>query len=416
MNAHAKSRPPSAAKRWLSCPESAVIVPMYPNDETDASTKGDEWHGIMEDRLLFGIVASSADPDAAEAVEDLAAYVAERKNTLKATVYVEEKLDIPETGEFGTADVILDGHTTIEIIDLKSGYVPVDVKMNAQMMTYLLGVIARFGERKHYKLTIHQPNFDHIEGSLRSFEPTAEDVEWFRREVLYSVNNPSELKAGTHCKDTYCPHRGSCEAFLMYVQADLMLGWHPSEVKSIGDDMLANALDAADELAGWRTELRGEAMKRIVQMDRQIHGYKVVKGRKQRAIRQPAQLIRAIWQNLGEDYGAMLFPDLDFIADKVKDTLKQCCPTDAGIVPVPDFLLKNLGTAKHVEDVIKAYSRKMHLPRGGWQKIYENIVGEYINEHAGGLTLEKAIDGRPAHKKGNEFGAIISPSNSVTII
>jgi len=50
---HAKYRQPSSAKRWLSCPFSAQIVAMYPNDETEASLKGDYWHELMEDRLVY---------------------------------------------------------------------------------------------------------------------------------------------------------------------------------------------------------------------------------------------------------------------------------------------------------------------------------------------------------------------------
>lgn len=403
MAAHAKNRAPSAAKRWLSCPQSAFIVPMYPNAETEQSLKGDYWHELMESRLLFGTVPSSADPDAAEAMEELAEYVYKRKKELGAEMHVEIKLDIPETGEFGTADVVLVSPNWIEIIDEKSGYVPVHVKLNAQMMTYLLGAIARFGERKNYRIGIHQPNYDHIDGPLRFYDVSADDVEWFRREVKYAMDNPDECKAGKHCKDTYCPHRGSCEVFMQYVQQDLLLGWHTSEVRSISDDMLASAMDAADELSGWRNELRGEALKRIINLDRAIPGYKAVKGRKQRTVRSPEQLIDAVRDNLGTEYAVMLFPDLAFAADAVS----------AGIAksPKPDFLLKNLGSPKHIEDVIKQYARKMHLPRGGWQSIYANIVGQYINEYAAGLTIEKAIDGRPAHKKGNEFGSLTSPES-----
>jgi hypothetical protein len=70
--AHAKNRPPSAAHRWLPCPWSATVAPLYPNDETDASLKGDLWHEGMETRLVFGTLPKDCDPDMAEAMEDLA--------------------------------------------------------------------------------------------------------------------------------------------------------------------------------------------------------------------------------------------------------------------------------------------------------------------------------------------------------
>lgn len=411
--AHAKNRAPSAAKRWLSCPKSALISPMYPNDETDASLKGDYWHELMETRILFGALPDNVDPDAAEAMEVLAEYVDKRIQELggrgKVKVLVERQLDIPETGEFGTGDIILISDTWIEIIDEKSGYVPVHIKMNPQLLTYLLGAIAEFGERKKYRLTIHQPNYDHIDGPIRSFDPTPDDIEWLRREIKYSMDNENEVKAGKHCKETYCDHRGACEEFLMYVQRDLLLGWHPSEVNSFSDDMLASALDAADELAGWRNELRSEAMKRIINMDRSLNGYKVVKGRRNRAVINPLGLANTVAEKMGAEWATKLFPDLEHFLSALSFPLTA-----------EDNALKFLGTAKHVEDVIKMYARKHKLPRGGWKQLYDNVVGEYIRETNGGLTLEKAIDGRPAHKRGSEFGPITSPATSdnqaVTII
>jgi len=126
--AHAKDRPPSAAKRWLSCPYTAQLVQLYPNEQTEASLKGDYWHELMEDTVVFGFTPPHASPDEQEAMEDLLAYVLKRKEAMGGKlvqIYVEQQLDIPETGDFGTADIILVGPSEIEVIDLKSGYVPV---------------------------------------------------------------------------------------------------------------------------------------------------------------------------------------------------------------------------------------------------------------------------------------------------
>lgn len=406
--AHAKNRAPSAAKRWLSCPYSATVTPMYPNDETDASLKGDVWHNNMEDRLVFGTCGPSADPDAAEAMDVLYDYVVKRVAEMggpgKVKVLVEQQLDIPETGEFGTADVILVSEREIEIIDEKSGYVPIGVRMNPQMLVYLLGAIAKYGERKKYRVTVHQPNYDHVDGVLRSFDPSDDDIEWLRGEIKYSMENEDECKAGKHCKESYCPHRGACQPFMDYVQRDLILGWHTSEVRSISDETLSTALDAADELSGWRNELRAEAMRRIMNMDRKVHGYKVVKARKQRAVSNPVALVNSVHDNMGREWAIHLFPDIaHWIVGHV-------FPINGN-----DATLKFLGTPKHIEDVIKQYARQHNLPRGGWKAIYDNVVGEYIRESNSGLTLEKAIDGRPAHKRGSEFGALISPAGTITL-
>ena len=404
---HAKNRPPSAAHRWLPCPISAKIVPLYPNDETEASLKGDRWHELMEDQITFGSLPKDVDPDAADAMEDLYAYVKKRvaEGGPGTRVFVEYKLDITETGEFGTGDIIIVAPLGIEVIDEKSGYVPVYVELNDQMLTYLCGAIDAFGSRPEYVLTVHQPNFDHIDGPLRHWPATEADVAEHRRRMLWSVENDDHIQAGPHCKDTYCPHRGSCEAFRVYAMNDLSLGWHTSELKSMSDADLAKALDAADELAGWRAELRTEAMRRIIGKDRRIDGYKMVKARRSRVVRDARGLVIAVREQIGMEWLVRMFdPALAWASTALRDALAMDFP--------PEYALKYLGTPKHIEDTLKQYARQHNLPRGGWKMLYDNLVGQYIRETSEGLSLERAIDGRPAHKRGSEFGTLENPANA----
>lgn len=405
FKAHAKTRPPSSAKRWINCPHSAHIAAMYPNEESDASLKGDMWHKVMEDAITFGAVPANADPDVTEAMEDLLAYILARiaQKGERPRIYVEVKLDIPLTGEFGTCDILMVWTDEIEVADHKSGYVPVDVKYNDQMMCYLTGAIAVHGERPKYRLTVHQPNFDHIDGPLHHHDIGVDAVLMFEMEVRDSVVNEDQVIAGPHCKESYCPHRGACAAFADYTRDDLTLGWHTSEYKALTDDKLAKALDDAEELAGYRTALRTEAMRRIMGLDRQIAGYKVVKGRRQRAVTAARALAESVMQHMGVEWAAKLFPDLAWLGKGLQDTLA---------LGIPEPVLTSLGTPKHIEDVIKMYAKAHYLPRGGWKAIYDNVVGAYIRETANGLALEKAIDGRPAHKRGSEFGTLEPPATA----
>lgn len=405
--AHAKNRPPSAAKRWLPCPYSATVTQLYPNDETDASLKGDTWHKAMEDMIALGTLPLDCDPDMAEAMQELYDYVMRvfKAAGPGAQIYIEQRIDIVETGEFGTGDIIIVSPTMLAVIDHKSGYVAVDVFYNAQMMVYLLGLIAKYGKRPTYLIAVHQPNFDHKDGNIRKYYPTEDVVEAFRAEVLYSMARPEKIKAGHHCKDTYCPHRGACEAFRVYAQDDLSLGWHPSELRAMDDLKLAEALDAADQLSGYRNELRAEAMRRIMNMDRRIEGYKVVKGRRNRSVTDPSALILAVRDTLGMDWAKRLFPGMEWATAAIEQALMT-----TGF-KVAEEICNLLGTPKHIEDLLKQYARQHKLPRNGWKQLYDNVVGEYIRETAGGLTLERAIDGRPAHKRGSEFG-VIGPAQS----
>jgi hypothetical protein len=409
--AHAKDRAPSSAARWIPCPYSATVEPMYGNAETEASNKGDLWHAMLEDLLTFGCLPKDCDPDAADMLQDVYDYVQKRFKELgpNTKLFIEQRLDITETGEFGTADVLIVSASVIEVVDEKSGYVPVNVVNNKQLLTYLCGAIDLHGPRPKYKLGVHQPNFDHVDGPLRFWEPTEADIAKHREQVLWSVANPDHVEAGPHCKATYCPHRGSCEAFRVYVENDLSLGWFTSERKGMSDEDLAKALDASDEAAGYRAELRAEAMRRIAQMDRHIPGYKLVKGRRNREVREPQMLVHDVAANLGAEWAARMFTDIQWAMPVLMRELEN---VSAGIEP----LLKHLGTPKHIEDVIKQYARQHNLQRGGWKKIYDNIVGAYIAEHASGLSLEKAIDGRPAHRRGSEFGVIPGPATSNIVL
>lgn len=375
---------------------------MYGRGDTEQSLKGDLWHRLLEDLLTFGTLPLDCDADAAEQLQPVYDYVTQRFKELgpETQIGIEQRIDITETGEFGTADVVLISPDWIEIGDEKSGYVPVDVKHNEQMLTYLCGVIDKYGHRPNYRLWIHQPNYEHADGPLRKWEPGDADIAKHRERLKWSMQNPEVLAAGPHCKATYCEHRGACEAFRAYCMDDLSLGWHTSELKGSSDADLAKALDASDELAGWRTELRTEAMRRIINMDRTIEGYKVVKGRKARTVLDGRKLVSSVGETMGWDWAAKLFQDLSWVVD-----LAGSLQTD-----FPDETLKSLGTPKHIEDVIKQYARVNHLPRGGWKQVYDNVVGKYIRETVAGLTLEKAIDGRPAHKRGSEFG-VIDPAN-----
>lgn len=407
--AHAKNYPPSAAKRWLPCPFSATVAAMYPNEESEASLKGDHWHKLMEDRLMFGGLPVECDPDAADAMEDLAAYVAKRfkEGGPGTRIYIEEKLDIKETGEFGTGDVIIVSPLFLEVDDEKSGYVPVDVivkdtgDLHEQCLTYLCGAIDKYGERPEYFIGVHQPNYDHIDGPMRVVPVTKAEVAAHRKRMLWSVANPDHCEAGHHCKASYCPHRGACEAFRVYVQDDLSLGWFPTERKGMSDEDLAKALDASDEVAGYRQELRAEALRRIIGMDRKLNGWKVVRGRRNRVVRDARALVTNVQLQMGADWARKLFNGLAW----------------AGEFPlIHEDTLKHLGTPKHIEDVLKQYARVYKLPRGGWKQLYDNVVGEYIAETAEGLTLERAIDGRPAHRRGSEFGVLPDPAKSNNLL
>ncbi len=376
MTMHATYRPPSSASRWLSCHGSVQVLQTYDNSPSDASTKGDIAHKLLEDSLEWGVVPDHPDVDIMYGVMMAVEYI---NDTQKAygpacKVYAEQTLEIPETGEIGTTDVTMVTADTIHVIDYKNGYVPVDVKMNAQLMLYLLSLMHKYGERKHYKLTVIQPNYVHVDGMIRHFEPTPDDIEWFRKEVAIAMASQT-VTAGKHCKTTYCPARGTCEVFNAWSLENCKLAWFPGETVAMTDEALADALEQAEILQGYRDALRGEAMRRMLQQNRRIRGYKIVKAKKDRA------------------YAS------DAARGKVLSALAEMGATEDDL-----FDRKPIGPAG-VEKIVK----KLFKPqgRGAWLKGMDYIMPPELLEPTNqSLTIEKSIDGRKEYKRGAEFDAL----------
>lgn len=391
---HADLRPPSAAARWTACPGSVQVLPLYDSDESDASIKGDTAHDLLETALLFGILPDTADPDMDINIRTVIEWVRSKAKAYaqfeQCNIYAERQYDIPETGEWGTADITLVTQTVLHIADYKNGYVPVEVNLNEQMMTYLLGAIAVYGERDEYWISVLQPNYNHVDGPFRTMRVSAEQVQTFRTLVLAAVQR-TDFQAGKHCKKTYCNHRGSCATFLAWARANgPSEGWHTSEVNSTSDTDLRAALDRSDILHGWRDELRKEAMRRLLHLDRRIDGYKIVKSRSNREF-------------AGEPGREACYAALINIGYNVDDLVER----KEFKVGDHTFYEQTALTVAGVERMVK--QKYKIFGAGKWKQVWDEYFRPHIREFSGSLTLERATDGRPAHTRGSEFGAIMQP-------
>lgn len=381
--AHAKLYPPSSAARFMSCPGSVTVMPLYDREDTDASDKGDEAHALLENALLFGIKPASHDPDMNENIFMVLEWIAQTRRQYgdECKLYSELHLDIPETGEFGTTDILFVSPQILHVGDYKNGYVPVDITLNKQMMMYLLGAIARFGRRPMYRITICQPNYDHRDGPIRTMDITPEQIDEYALQVQYAVLSRNFI-AGPHCKKTYCDHRGNCTTFLTWAEHNASDAWFPSEVNALSDAQLATALDHSDILQGIRDELRKEALRRIMNMDRNVPGYKAVKGRKNRTFTD-IEPVKEICLALGASENDLHEP-------------------------------RSFTTVAGVERFIKRLAEPMG--RGQWQKVFDTHIAPHVRDYQAGLTLERAIDGRPAHRRGSEFGPLLQAPQVRTTI
>lgn len=397
MSAHAKYRAPSAAHRWLSCHASAFIVPQYPNNESEASLKGTATHALLDNALTFGIMPDTDDPDTDFNVRDAVKWVKDTAASYgkDCKVYAEQTYDIPQTGEFGTADVTLVTPKVLHIADYKDGFVPVGVKMNPQLLLYLLGAIAKHGERSRYFITVIQPNYDHADGPIRTYEVTIDNLEWFEIEVRSAMAEGAEERfaAGTHCKSTYCPHRGPCRTFQHWARTDAAKAWFPGEQNGLNDMELAQALDHSDTLQGIRDELRKEAMRRVLQQDKEIPGYKVCKSRVNREFK-------------GDEGRAACYAALLQMGYEEAHLVQREAIQVGSIVIHEQKAL----TVPDVERMVKQQYK--NFGRGKWKEVWDEYIQPHIRTESGSLTLTRAIDGRPAHRRGSEFGQIVPPAQS----
>jgi uncharacterized protein (DUF1778 family) len=215
-----------------------------------------------------------------------------------ATMLLEQKFDLapidPPFQAGGTGDVVLlfPAWGLIEVVDLKTGKKWVEAKGNKQLRTYGLGAaIANPGAWDTVKTTIVQPR---VGGNpVRSEEMSVADLlDWTvdlkaAMELCGDAMNAAQdfdpsadaewasihLRAGDHCRDTFCPAAGRCPA--IQAQAMNLARVHfypignptpksvtyeavsaPPDPKSLPVDKIVAVLDAADMIETWLNGVR----------------------------------------------------------------------------------------------------------------------------------------------------------------
>jgi hypothetical protein len=349
------------------------VLQLYDNESSEASIKGDIAHALLTEALIWGITPNHPDTDIMYGVMLALDYLMKtyKEYGKDCILTTEESLDIPETGEFGTLDVGFVTPALIHVVDYKNGYVPVDIKRNPQLMLYLCGLIAKHGERPQYKISVIQPNYVHYDGMIRHYVVTPEDLATFRGEVALALASQSVI-AGKHCRESYCPARGTCAVFLGWAQENLALAYYPGESVAMSDQQLSQALEEADILQGWRDQLRAEAMRRMLHQGKQIAGYKIVKAKKDRNFKDAKAKER-------------VYAELEYLGATIDELHPRTDISVAGVERIVKRIFKPQG-------------------QGAWLKGMDYVCPPELLEPANrSLTLEKAIDGRKPYTRGSEF-------------
>jgi hypothetical protein len=128
-------------------------------------------------------------------------------------IYAEKWVDIDETGEGGTVDVVIVGKGIVHVVDYKNGRgKEVSAHRNRQMSLYLLGVVADIlVPVKKGTLHILQPR---ISRKPNAYDMNPRAIAQFSKEAkaatMATRAKDAPLVAGDHC--FYCKAKGTCKA------------------------------------------------------------------------------------------------------------------------------------------------------------------------------------------------------------
>lgn len=329
-NAHALLSP-SGAEGWMTCVGKPAMERGKPDDSNEYSDEGTCAHGVAAMCLTEGKPATAyigrrieVGPHRTyEFREDMAAptqcyvdAVLELKRQFVAqgasvSMHVEVRVPIGHiTGEEdaeGTSDTVLiatfpDGSSTAVVIDLKFGQgVRVDAVKNKQGMLYALGTLRALDpldEITTVLIVIHQPR---IAEEPSQWQCTVAELQEFAYEAgcrareairIYKGEmgpGPVGLRAGGHCKKTFCKARATCPALASFVQENVGADFEVIPVMAEGslinntvtiaeDDNLGKKMAATSIIEDWIKAVRAETERRLL-AGVEVPGYKLVKGR-----------------------------------------------------------------------------------------------------------------------------------------
>lgn len=334
MSEHARLSP-SGSKRWMACPGSITLEAAFPNLPNTYSDDGTACHTVASDCLMFGgnprgsigdliVVSDPGEPErrvpfTEEMAEITQGYVDTiRKRAKGHELHVEQRVefsyyvDVPD--QFGTADAIIlkFDERELEVCDLKTGYVFVEVEDNPQLLIYALAALYKFDSKNiafdNVRLVIYQPTRDD-RSPIREWVITVEELLAFaktlrsgaQRVELASKTYPIVLAQGgpevatwektflhpnpndTDCQ--FCRAMSTCPAYRNRLEADIGANFEVVEAAAgipapttLADDKLALAMRVAPMLEDFAKAVRAEVERRML-LGQEIDGFGLELGR-----------------------------------------------------------------------------------------------------------------------------------------
>jgi len=308
----------SSAYRWFECPGSVKLSEKAPPEvPSEYANEGTVAHDIASAALLKKKPDHKLHPEIErtdEMQEAVDVYLHAIKKYMwkgKYLQFVEQQgaLDCVHANLRGTLDCALveSNMKSIIAIDYKHGAgVPVNVKSNKQLMYYLLIMLWHLYKEKKWgadprifgwghqfnsmKIVIVQPRRQHIDGPVREYTVTMDELNAFADELKAKadeVYGPNPLvKAGSHCK--FCPAMPICPAFSKEASEiatrdfkDLSKENAFPLPEALTQEQLIHVLDMADIFNTWLKSVEGHVLS-LLESGEKLPGYKLVKKRANR--------------------------------------------------------------------------------------------------------------------------------------
>lgn len=339
----------SSAHRWMNCPGSLRMSEGIKDVETIYQIEGRAAHALAEVALSEegqrpyalpggqvieswrnvvavlvetekGSEAFPVNDTMREAIELYVETVIDLHKFLGGTLSIERTFNLaplsPPEPMFGTADAVIVGARTIDVIDLKYGAgVTVEVLDNVQLLYYALGaIVAEFTRRimdpsdsftldegdtildgatalfDEVRVHIVQPRAPHTDGPVRSsLVFTGADIKAFAIKLLTRADNvqapDAALHAGSWCQ--FCPARGHCPELAAHAKLVAQTDFEsvpmeaPPDVEHMPIERVAAILQNIDVLNIFINSLK-QRITHELESGREVPGWKLVNKRAQR--------------------------------------------------------------------------------------------------------------------------------------
>lgn len=297
----------SSAKKWLNCPGSARLEAEFEDTTSEAAKEGTHTHAIAELKLRkkFEVMSTRTYNSRMKKLKEDPLYTQEMDHCTDTyldfvtetamsypvvpTVEIEKQVDFsayaPEG--FGTADCIIIGGNTLNIVDYKHGKgVRVEAENNPQMMLYALGALPLYDwiyDIQTVRMSIVQPRLDNIS----SFDIDAPALRAWGEETVKptaqkAFDGVEEYCPGDWCTSGFCRARATCRARCDQFGAIAEFkGVMPPRITNEELGALLQKLQGAKK---WIDELEDYAAAELL-VGHQVPGFKVVEGRSNRAFK-----------------------------------------------------------------------------------------------------------------------------------